>query len=119
MSRFSRKKPRLEPLEPRTFLSGTPSFVISVNDPDNLYPQYDELIRTTVEAAASDWAAHLDSDASIQIEVQFDESLAAPTIATGGDGRVVFFHDSNGIRINETPIAQELATGIDPNGWLP
>src|SRR3954463_16090562 len=101
MSQKSRKKPLLETLELRRLLSGTPSFVVNVSDPNNLYSQYDELIRSTVEAAANDWTGFNDSAASIQINVAFDDALAAPTIATGGDGRVVYFHDEPSYKVNE------------------
>jgi hypothetical protein len=103
-------------LEARRLMAGTPTFTVTFDDPRGRYSDYHQDVRSTLLAAAADWAKHIDSSAKIELLVDFDSSLTVPTLAAAGFDRRVFFRQAGGYDVELGNVAAELRTGRDSNG---
>lgn len=109
----------IEGLEARRLLSGSPTFSVSFNDPGGAYSDYYTRVRSTILAAANDWSRYIDSSASIELSVDFDATLTAPTLATAGFDKQVYFRQGDGFEVDMGNVTAELRTGVDQNGSAP
>src|SRR3954463_8872134 len=89
---------------------------ISFDDPNHTWAAYYNDITRNLQAAAQEWGRLFDSNASIEIQVKFDPTVAR---AGGGSATTVFLRNANGLNIFEQGAANEIQTGIDPNGAQP
>jgi hypothetical protein len=109
----------VEGLESRRLLAGTPTFTVSFDDRGGAYSGWYDRVRSTVLAAAADWGQYIKSNAKIDLRVDFDPYLTAPTLATAGFDRRVYFGQGNGYQVQIGNVAAELRTGVDQNGSSP
>lgn len=107
-----------ESLEQRKLLAAGAQVTwnISFNDPAGTWSAYYNDITRNLQAAAREWGRLFDSSASIEIQVRFDPNA---TRAGGGSATTVKVGAANGINIWEQGAANEIQTGIDPNGVQP
>ena len=89
---------------------------ISFDDPGGTWSAYYNDITRNLQAAAREWGRLFDSSASIEIQVKFDPNA---TRAGGGSATTVKVRTENGINVWEQGAANEIQTGIDPNGTQP
>src|SRR4051794_1674974 len=91
---YRRRLPLIEMLELRQLLTASPTFTVTFDDPGGAYSSWYTRVRGTILAAASDWASYINSSAKIDLSVDFDETLTAPTLATAGFDERVFFRQA-------------------------
>jgi hypothetical protein len=92
-------------------------FNVTVNDNVGGYASYAQLIRTDLLYAGSVWAGYINSNASIEVEVDI-----APSPIHTADGTAatsVFLRTQNGNNYFEFGTIAEMLTGQDPNGNAP
>ena len=88
-------------------------YTISLNDP--YHSSQDSALIADVAAAAAGWSRYLQGLGSIDIQV----NITPTTRANGGAATVVYI-GSDGVRsVYEDGTANELRTGVDPNGSSP
>ena len=94
------------------------SWDFTINDPGATYQAYYPPIESNLTAALAEWSSHLVSNvsSSIQIEISFDSSV---TRSTGYSATSAFVNNVGGVNVFEQSVANEIRTGVDPNGTMP
>ena len=93
------------------------SFTASVTDTTGTYGAYTSLIQTDLIYAGSVWASYINSNASIEVQVNI-----AQTAGNTADGTAAFsdyLSSSNGLDYWRFGTIAEMLTGQDPNGASP
>ena len=99
-------------------LSAAISWDFSINDPGETYQAYYTPIESNLTVALAEWSSHLVSSvpSSIQIEISFASSV---TRSTGYSATSAFVNNVGGVNVFEQSVANEIRTGVDPNGTMP
>jgi hypothetical protein len=97
---------------------GAITWDVSVNDPGSTFQGYYAPIESNLSAALSEYSSLLISNtpSSIQIEISFSPSV---TRSTGYSATSAFVDNIGGVNVYEQGVANEIRTGIDPNGAIP
>ncbi|GFE70296.1 Calx-beta domain-containing protein [Chroococcus sp. FPU101] len=91
-------------------------FNTTINDPSNTFTAYYTAIQSHVEAAGSYWGNYLQGNASLEVIVNFTNSIPR---ATGGSVTSSFVRNNGTFNVFEQGAAAEIRTGNDPNGIDP
>jgi Ca2+-binding RTX toxin-like protein len=91
-------------------------FSVSFSDPGQKYLDYYDDVSATILAAGEIWADYIDSEALLEVNVNFDDPKATADTASATS---VFLGTIGGIDLFQQGAAAELSTGIDPNGAAP
>ncbi len=95
-------------------LGGGVTFAVTVDDPDGAYADYHDNVRTVIEAAAAEWAQHLNGRATIEVRVWFEDGdflMASRAMVAVETGRTF-----NGYDVYQIGTIWEIAGHGDPNG---
>jgi hypothetical protein len=97
---------------------GAITWDVSFNDPGSTFQPYYEPIESNLSAALNEYSSLLVSNtpSSIQIEIGFSPSV---TRSTGYSATSAFVDNIAGVNVYEQGVANEIQTGIDPNGAIP
>ena len=101
---------------PRT-AEGEVTFSVTISDPQNVGTAYHDVLEANLIAAGNAWAEHIDGNATIEIELQFDSIDGVLMYA--GASTSVFQNQSGGFAVYDWGTTSEIRTGNDPNGASP
>ncbi|MBR1123330.1 VCBS repeat-containing protein [Bradyrhizobium lablabi] len=90
------------------------SFTVSVTDTTGAYGAYTSLIQTDVIYAGFVWASSINSNASIEVQVNIAQTPS--DTANGTAATSTFLSSSNGLDYWRFGTISEMITGQDPNG---
>jgi hypothetical protein len=92
------------------------TFVFNIEDPAQDFPQYHDDVQRVAQAAAEEWAQHLDGDATIEIRVTFNRGdgtyimAAGPILVQTGES-------IGGAEVWQAGTIWEIRGNGDPNGF--
>ena len=106
----------IEQLEERRLFIVT--YTSTIVDPGGNNSDFYTNVKRMVDAAGADWAQYFDSNASIQIEIRFEDATSQNFIAKAGSVALEQVRTSSGNTVYEVGVAHEIRTGFDPNGGV-
>jgi hypothetical protein len=98
-------------------LAGGVMFTVTIDDPGGAYAAYHNDVRNVIEAAAAEWAQHLDGRATIELRVGFESGdylMASRALVAVETGQTF-----NGYDVYQIGPIWEIAGRGDPNGFAP
>lgn len=92
------------------------TYPVTFSDPGGTYSVYYTQITNSIQAAGARWAQVLAGSGSLEVQVEFTQSIATLDGASFSNG---FVHTNGARNVYEQGAAYEIRTGTDPNGATP
>jgi hypothetical protein len=108
---------QVEPLEKRQLFAVT--YTSTIVDPGGTNSDFYTNVTRMVNAAGAEWGQYFSSNASIQIQIEFEDSPGQSFLAKSLSVENEPIRKEGDVQVFEVGVAHEIRTGFDPNGSVP